>query len=161
MEQRKLKRIPVRLEAHILVNNHSSAAHIIKIPGQRLPLTEYYDPDPSVPDKTYGSRAAVFDGFEFDWIKRGIPQTVVESTDIAHWLALEVALKAVTDAGYTNKNVPSDRTGVVLGNTLTGEHSRSENMRLRWPYVRRILSNITPTHDKTSISLGSRQAEPL
>jgi acyl transferase domain-containing protein/NAD(P)-dependent dehydrogenase (short-subunit alcohol dehydrogenase family) len=110
-----------------------------QIPEQRLPLSEYYDPDPSAPDKTYGDRAAVIDGFEFDWIKRGIPKTVVESTDIAHWLALEVALKALADAGYSNKNVPPDRSGVVLGNTLTGEHSRSENMRLRWPYVRKTL----------------------
>jgi enediyne polyketide synthase len=110
-----------------------------QIPEQRLPLSEYYDPDPSAPDKTYGNRAAVIDGFEFDWIKRGIPKTVVESTDIAHWLALEVALKALADAGYTNKNVPPDRSGVVLGNTMTGEHSRSENMRLRWPYVRKTL----------------------
>ena len=30
-----------------------------QIPAQRLPLSEYYGPDPSVPDKTYGNRAAV------------------------------------------------------------------------------------------------------
>src|SRR5208337_2654367 len=26
-----------------------------------------------------------------------------------------------------------------FGNTLTGEHSRSQNMRLRWPYVKKVL----------------------
>jgi len=90
------------------------------IPSQRLPIAEYYDPDPLAPDKTYATQAAVIDGFTFDWIKRGIPKTVVESSDIVHWLALEVALQACEDAGYGRENIPSDRTGVILGNTLTG-----------------------------------------
>ncbi len=109
------------------------------IPSQRLPMSEYYDPDPFTPDKTYANQAAVIDGFKFDWIKRGIPKTVVESSDIVHWLALEVALQGLEDAGYGRENIPSDRTGVILGNTLTGEHSRSQNMRLRWPYVKKVL----------------------
>ncbi len=110
-----------------------------KIPDVRMPLSEYYDPDPATPDKTYGTKAAVIDGFIFDWAKRGIPKSVIESSDIAHWLALEISLGALEDAGYSRKTVPSDRSGVILGNTLTGEHSRSENMRLRWPYVRKAL----------------------
>ena len=110
-----------------------------QLPDQRLPLSEYYDPDPAVPDKTYGTRAAVIDGFEFDWVSKRIPKTTVESTDIVHWLALEVALKALEDAGYTRATVANERSGVVLGNTLTGEQTRSSTMRLRWPYVRRAL----------------------
>ncbi|WP_256871718.1 type I polyketide synthase [Nostoc sp. TCL26-01] len=108
-------------------------------PDQRLPLSEYYDPDSAVPDKTYGSRMAVIDGFEFDWMSKRIPKTVVETADIAHWVALEVAMQALEDAGYTRTNVPIERTGVLLGNTMTGEFSRSTNVRLRWPYVRRAL----------------------
>ncbi|NEQ20249.1 MAG: SDR family NAD(P)-dependent oxidoreductase [Microcoleus sp. SIO2G3] len=110
-----------------------------QFPDGRLPLSEYYDPDPLAPDKTYGSRAAVIDGFEFDWVSKRIPKTTVESTDIVHWLALEVALKALEDAGYTRESVAKERSGVVLGNTLTGEQTRSSTMRLRWPYVRRAL----------------------
>jgi enediyne polyketide synthase len=110
-----------------------------KLPEQRLPLSEYYDADPTVPDKTYADRAAVIDGFTFDWIKRGIPKPVVDSSDVVHWLALEVALLALEDAGYTRQSTPCDRTGVILGNTLTGEHTRSQSMRLRWPYVSKIL----------------------
>ncbi len=109
------------------------------IPDVRLPASEYHDPDPTTPDKSYGTRAAVIDGFQFDWAGRRIPKAAYESTDIVHWLALEVALKAVEDAGYTRENVPSERTGVILGNTLTGEFTRSNVLRLRWPYVRRAL----------------------
>ncbi|NJR57474.1 MAG: type I polyketide synthase [Cyanobacteria bacterium CRU_2_1] len=110
-----------------------------QIPDERLPLSEYYDSDPAAPDKTYGSRAAVIDGFEFDWVNRRIPKTAFESTDIVHWLALETAIKALQDAGYSRANVPAERTGVVLGNTLTGEQTRASTMRLRWPFVRRAL----------------------
>ena len=31
------------------------------------------------------------------------------------------------------------RTGVLVGNTLTGEFSRADLLRLRWPYVRRVV----------------------
>ncbi|MBW4605862.1 MAG: SDR family NAD(P)-dependent oxidoreductase [Hassallia sp. WJT32-NPBG1] len=110
-----------------------------RTPDQRLPLSDYYDPDSTVPDKTYGSRMAVIDGFEFDWVSKRIPKTVVETADIAHWVALEVAIQALEDSGYTRTNIPTERTGVLVGNTMTGEFSRSTNLRLRWPYVRRAL----------------------
>ncbi len=110
-----------------------------RMPDVRLPLKDYYDPDPAAEDKTYGTKAAVIDGFSFDWIKRGIPKSVVDSTDISHWLALETALKAVEDAGLNVAKVPPDRTGVILGNSLTGEQSRAEGLRLRWPFVLKTL----------------------
>ena len=106
-------------------------------PDARLPLVDYYDLDRKTPDKTYGNQMAVIDGFRFNWAKRRIPKKAFETTDIAHWLALEVAIKAFEDAGYTRENIPTDKTGVVLGNTLTGEQSRSLSMRMRWPFVRR------------------------
>src|SRR6185437_14640065 len=45
------------------------------------------------------------------------------------------------DAGMSNGNHSQrERTGVFVGNTLTGEFSRANLMRLRWPYVRRVIS---------------------
>jgi len=102
-------------------------------------MSDYYDPDPTAPDKTYGKQMAVIDGFEFDWAGKRIPKPTFESTDIVHWLALEVALKALANAGYTTDSVPSDETGLVVGNTLTGEVSRTNTLRLRWPYIARSL----------------------
>ncbi|UCD35776.1 MAG: hypothetical protein JSU90_02790, partial [Nitrospiraceae bacterium] len=54
-----------------------------KMQDNRLPLSDYYDPDPSVPDKTYGDKAALIDGFEFDWMSHRIPKSSYESSDIA------------------------------------------------------------------------------
>ena len=104
-----------------------------------MPLSDYHDPDRTTPDKTYGRRAAVLDGFEFDWAKWRMPQATYETTDIVQWLALEVANLALGNAGFLRDSVVRDRTGVIVGNTLTGEHTRSQSMRLRWPFVRRAL----------------------
>src|SRR6185369_1495245 len=57
------------------------------------------------------------------------------------WLALEVADQALADAGFpAAEGLPRDATGVLLGNSLTGEFSRANLLRLRWPYVRRVLA---------------------
>ena len=110
-----------------------------RFPDSRLPLADYHDPAPRAPDKTYATRAAFIDGFEFDWVGRRIPQRTYESTDVVHWLALEVALTALADAGYTPETIATDRSAALVGNSLTGEQTRSRYMRLRWPFVRRTL----------------------
>jgi acyl transferase domain-containing protein len=110
-----------------------------KMPEQRLPLEHYHSADRSAPDKTYGQKAALIEGYRFDWAKHCIPKTVFETTDIAHWIALDTALAAVADAGYTRKNIPGEKTGVIVGNTLTGEITRANLLRLRWPYVHKSL----------------------
>jgi len=99
-----------------------------RFPDARLPLSDYHDADPSVADKTYGMRAALIDGFEFDWAGHRIPRTTFATADLSHWLALDVALAALEDAGYSRDSVPRERTAVVVGNTLTGEEMRALNM---------------------------------
>ncbi|RLC04896.1 MAG: type I polyketide synthase [Deltaproteobacteria bacterium] len=108
-----------------------------RIPSCRLPLEDYHSDNKKAADKTYGRMAAVIDGFTFNWSTRRIPQSTYLATDIVHWLALETAIQAISDAGFTKENFPGRRTGVIVGNSMTGEQSRSYNLRLRWPYVRK------------------------
>ena len=124
---------------HLWENILARRRQFRRIPDCRLPLADYYDADKKVPDKTYGRQAAVIDGFDFDWAARRIPLSTVRTTDIVHWLALETSLAAVADAGYAKETLPGQRTGVIVGNTLTGEQTRANTMRLRWPFVRRAL----------------------
>ncbi|MGD9365064.1 MAG: SDR family NAD(P)-dependent oxidoreductase [Desulfobacteraceae bacterium] len=131
-------RNPLQLWENVLAKRRAFR----RLPDQRLPLDQYYHADPKMPDKTYGRRAAVIDGFKFDWALRRIPQSTYRATDIVHWLALEIALEAMTDAGYSRKTVPGDRTGVIVGNTLAGEQTRSSTLRLRWPYVQRAVETV-------------------
>jgi enediyne polyketide synthase len=112
---------------------------------QRMPLDDYGSPDHA--DKTYGTLASFIDGFQFDLRKWRINKQKFESTDMAHWLSMEVALQALRDANYCpatpsgNNLIPHQckRMAVIVGNTLTGETSRAGSNRLRWPYVRRAL----------------------
>jgi len=124
---------PVQLWTNVLSRRRQFRC----IPKGRLPLEDYHDDDKRAADKTYARMAAVIDGFSFDWSARRIPRLTYLATDIVHWLALETALQAITDAGFTRENFPGRRTGVIVGNSLTGEQSRSYNLRLRWPYVRK------------------------
>ncbi|HEX8078954.1 MAG TPA: type I polyketide synthase [Jatrophihabitans sp.] len=109
-----------------------------QIPDERMRLEDYYSPDPAAPDRFYAQKAAVIEGFEFDRVKYRVAGSTYRSTDLTHWLALDTAARALADAGFPNgEGLDRKNTGVVIGNTLTGEFSRASVMRLRWPYVRR------------------------
>jgi enediyne polyketide synthase len=113
-----------------------------RIPPERLRLEDYLSSDRNASDSTYSSEAALIEGYEFDRVRFRVAGSVFRSADFGHWLALDVAAQALADAGFPEaKNLPKDATGVVLGNTLTGEFSRANGMRLRWPYVRRVLES--------------------
>ena len=84
------------------------------IPDTRLPLSEYYDPDSKTPDKTYCRKAALIDGFRYDWKLHKIPKSTFDSTDTAQWLALDISLKALKDAGYERGKVPCEKSGVIV-----------------------------------------------
>jgi len=115
-----------------------------RMPAERLPLDDYYSPDPSTPDRTYSKNAALITNWSFDRSKYRVSRSTFDSTDLAHWLALEVADAALRDAAF---EPPADTTGVILGNTLTGDNSRANGLRLRWPYVRRAAMNAGITGD--------------
>ncbi len=108
-----------------------------RFPSERLSLSDYYSPDKSAPDVIYSTQAAVIEGYEFDRIAYKVVGSTFRSADLAHWLALDIASQALNDAGFPDgKGLNKETTGVLLGNTLTGELSRANTLRLRWPYVR-------------------------
>jgi enediyne polyketide synthase len=112
-----------------------------RLPDVRMRLDDYWDADPSAPDKFYARNAAVIEGYVFDRVAYKVAGSTYRSTDLTHWLALDVAAAALADAGFPMaEGLPRQRTGVVVGNTLTGEFSRANQLRLRWPYVRRMVA---------------------
>ena len=109
------------------------------IPRERLRLEDYAGDAPES-DSIYVQEAALLEGYEFDRVRFRVTGETYRSTDLAHWLALEVAADALEDAGFpAGEGLPREETGVIVGNTLTGEFSRASTLRLRWPYVRRVL----------------------
>ena len=111
-----------------------------RLPPERLRAEDFYSADPATPDRTYSAEGAVIEGYEFDRVAFRVVGSTFRAADLAHWLALDVASRALADAGFEHAHgLPRERTGVLLGNSLTGEFSRANLMRLRWPYVRRVL----------------------
>jgi enediyne polyketide synthase len=109
-----------------------------RLPDVRMRAEDYYSADRGAPDRHYTRMAAVLEGFEFDRVRYRIGGSTFRSTDMTHWLALDTAARALEDAGFPGgEGLPRESTGVVIGDTLTGEFSRANLMRLRWPYVRR------------------------
>ena len=112
-----------------------------RIPTERLNTADYYSSDPEAPDKTYAMTAALIEDYEFDRLRYQVSGSAYRSADLAHWLALDVAARALEDAGFPQaRGLPRENTSVYLGNTLTGEFSRAAALRLRWPYVRRVVA---------------------
>jgi len=113
-----------------------------RIPDERLRLEDYWSPDPAAPDKFYTRKAAVIEGYEFDRVKYKIAGSTFRTTDMTQWLALDTAARALDDAGFADGDgLPKASTIVIVGNSLAGEFTRANLMRLRWPYVRRTLSS--------------------
>jgi enediyne polyketide synthase len=111
-----------------------------RLPPERLRLEDYFSNDASVPDAIYASEAAVVGGYEFDRVRFRVAGPTFRSVDLAHWLALDVADQSLKDASFADgQGLPLETTGVLVGNTLTGEFSRAATLRLRWPYVRRVV----------------------
>ena len=113
-----------------------------RLPDVRTSLADYHSDDPHAPDRFYADRAAVLRDWTFDRLAYKVAGSTYRATDTTHWLALDVAARALADAGFPDgAGLPHRRTGVVLGNSLTGEFSRANVMRLRWPYVRRTVGS--------------------
>ncbi|MEV6446284.1 type I polyketide synthase [Amycolatopsis sp. NPDC051716] len=112
-----------------------------RLPDERMNRADYYSSDPKAPDRFYAQKAAVLRDYEFDRVAHKVAGSTFRSTDTTHWLALDVAAQALADAGFAEgEGAPRQSTGVVIGNSLTGEFSRANIMRLRWPYVRRTIA---------------------
>lgn len=129
-------RTPLELWENVL----SQRRAFRRIPPERLRLEDYLTTDRATPDSFYSSEVAVIEGYEFDRVGFRVAGETYRAADLAHWLALDIAAQALGDGGFVNgEGLPCETTAVFLGNTLTGEFSRANMMRLRWPYVRRVI----------------------
>ena len=135
-----------------------------RIPAERLALADYFSADRTVADAIYSTQAAVLADYDFDRNRFRVAGRTFRAVNMTHWLALEVAADALADAGFANaEGLPRAETGIYVGNSLTGEFSRANLMRLRWPYVRRVLDAALvqrdwPAQDRTELLTGLEQS---
>ncbi|MEZ4375436.1 MAG: beta-ketoacyl synthase N-terminal-like domain-containing protein [Polyangiaceae bacterium] len=104
------------------------------VPASHWLIEDYYDPDPSAPDKTYAKRGGFLSDVDFDAIGWGIPPNLVPETDTSQLLALIVAQKVLEDASAGQPDsLDRSRMSVILGCTSGQELMGSMVSRLQRP----------------------------
>ncbi|MER8470454.1 SDR family NAD(P)-dependent oxidoreductase [Mesorhizobium sp. M1328] len=123
------------------------------IPKQRLDLDQYAECILGEADSIVAVKAGLLTGWEFDRARFRVPLTTFEATDLAHWLALELAADAISKAGLDR--LDRSRTAVIVANTLTGEFSRAAMLRHRLPFLDTMLANAVEAEGLES-TVGAR-----
>ncbi|MEW5987408.1 MAG: polyketide synthase, partial [Chloroflexota bacterium] len=106
---------------------------ISEVPPERWSITDYYDPDPKAPDKTYSKIGGWVRGFQFDWKRFRIPPKVAGAMDQGQQWALTTAAEALADYGYPQRPLDTERTAVVLGTAMGGELGYETHLRIVYP----------------------------
>ncbi|WP_433665948.1 SDR family NAD(P)-dependent oxidoreductase [Nocardia sp. CA-136227] len=122
-------------------SNVVEAADCIEdVPESHWRIEDYYDPDPSAPDKTYVKRGGFIPTIDFNPLEFGLPPNQLEVTDVLQLLSLVVAKQTLADAGAPDsKWYDPSRTGVILG--ITGANSLTQPLatRLQTPVLKEVV----------------------
>ncbi|WP_224996125.1 type I polyketide synthase [Cesiribacter sp. SM1] len=115
---------------------------ISEVPLSRWDISEYYDPDPNKPDKTYSKVGGFIPDIDFDPLEYGLPPNILEVTDSSQILSLVMTKQALQDARYDGDRFTEQvrrNTGVILG--VGGGQKLMEPLsnRLQYPIWRKVL----------------------
>jgi len=129
---------------------------ITDVPPSHWLIDDYYDPDPSVPDKTYANRGAFLQDIDFDSLSWGVPPNVVPETDTAQLLALIVAQRVLEDACNQSSEaldaLDRSKISVILGVTSGQELLGSMVSRLQRPvWVKALRDSGLPENEVQAI----------
>jgi acyl transferase domain-containing protein len=113
---------------------------ITDVPPTHWLIEDYYDPDPSKPDMTYGKRGAFLGDIDFDALGWGVPPNLMSQTDTCQLLALIAAQRVLEDAvGGDYADMDRDRVSVILGVTSAQDLLGKMVSRLQHPIWRKSL----------------------
>jgi acyl transferase domain-containing protein/acyl carrier protein/NAD(P)-dependent dehydrogenase (short-subunit alcohol dehydrogenase family) len=112
---------------------------ITDVTPDRWMASDYWDPDPKAPGKTYSKIGGWVRGITFESTKLKIPPRVAESMDDGQKWALLCAGEALRDAGHPDRPLDSESTAVILGNAMGGERHYETVLRLSFPEYSRAL----------------------
>jgi acyl transferase domain-containing protein len=93
---------------------------IREVPADRWSVSQYFDPNPGTPGKTYSRWGGFMDHIDrFDPEFFGISPREAVHMDPQQRIFLEVAWEALEDAGIPPHTLKGSRTGVFVGTTTT------------------------------------------
>ena len=108
---------------------------ITDVAPERWDPAFYYDPDPSVPDKTYSKIGGWVREWNWDPMKwhLPIPPRVTDAMDQAQKWTIAATREALEDYGYPQRPLDPDRVAVILGNAMAGERHYQTALRVNFP----------------------------
>ncbi|PSR21184.1 MAG: 3-oxoacyl-ACP reductase [Sulfobacillus acidophilus] len=113
---------------------------IQEVPSSHWLSADYYDSNPSAPDKTYARRGSFLSPIPFDPMEFGIPPANLTATDTSQLLALVVAKRLLDQVQRSsNVRINRDRVSVLLGVASTMELVLELNARIQRPVIKRVL----------------------
>ncbi len=115
---------------------------IIETPPDRWSISDYYDPDPFAPDKTYSKIGGWVRDFQFNWQKYRIPPKVAAAMDPSQQWAVTVADQVLSDYGYPERPLDTENTAVILGTAMGGELHYRTHSRIIFPEYARALGKL-------------------
>jgi len=117
---------------------------ITEVSPDRWDPAFYYDPDPSVPDKTYSKIGGWVRDQVWDPVKwhLPVPPRVADAMDQAQKWAIAATREALADYGYPQRPLDPDRVAVILGNAMAGEKHYLTALRVHFPEYAHELAEI-------------------
>jgi len=106
-------------------------------------VEDFYDPDPTIRDKSYSYKAGEVSAVEFDSMGFGVAPKVMESISVEQLYALVVARQALLDADMIGKNAKAfnhEKTGVIMAASV-GKSAFALTRRQDIPLIKKILKN--------------------
>lgn len=85
-----------------------------EVPPERWRVEDFYSPDRFAPDKIYCRRGGFLGPMVFDPLKWRMTPASLKSIEPMQLMALEVAWRAMQDAGYTRRAFCRERTSVIF-----------------------------------------------
>jgi acyl transferase domain-containing protein/NAD(P)H-dependent flavin oxidoreductase YrpB (nitropropane dioxygenase family) len=118
--------------ANIVANKNA----IREVPPQRWSVETYYDPAATGADagrKTPCKWGGFLDDVPFDPLAYGIPPKSLSAIEPVQLLSLEIARRALADAGYADRAFDRERTAVIFGAEAGTDLSSAYNFRAMFP----------------------------
>ena len=93
---------------------------IVEVPESRWDWRKFFDEDRHAPDASYSKWGGFVDDFIFDPLAFGMPPNTWDGINSSQVISLELARRALEDAGYLDRPFSRERTSTILASGDTG-----------------------------------------
>ena len=115
-----------------IVTGHNA---ITEVPAERWNTEIYFDPDSRDGEKTPSKWGGFLPAIPFDPLAYGIPPRSLAAIEPVQLLSLEMARRALSDAGYFDRDFDRDGTAVIFGAEAGTDLAAGYGFRAMYPQL--------------------------